>query len=68
VDPNDPRLKSWGIALGVVVALLALVDTVVLEGEHVASASIGLQADSEPGIIQVSRPVVPPGLVGHPRV
>jgi len=56
LDANDPRLKTWGIALGVVVVTLALVDLVVLKGEHVASASIDLRADSSPGILEIVHP------------
>jgi hypothetical protein len=56
MDAADPRLKAWGIALGVLVVVLALVDMVVLKGEFVSSASISLQPDTSPGIIEISRP------------
>jgi len=56
MDPADPRLKGWGIALGIVFFSLAMVDFVALKGEHVASANVSLRADSSPGVIDVSRP------------
>lgn len=59
MDAADPRLKTWGIALGVLFAALALVDLVVLKGEHVASVSVDLSTEAAPGVIEVSRPGEP---------
>jgi hypothetical protein len=56
MDPHDPKLKTWGVVLGAVVAMLALVDVVVLRGERVASATVNLQAGSPPALLAITRP------------
>jgi hypothetical protein len=58
MEEIDPKLKKWGIALGVLLLSLSLIDLVVLKGEHVASGSASLRADSEPLVITISRPRV----------
>lgn len=52
----DPTLKARGIALGVVVVALALVDLVVLKGDPVASGTLSLRPDSEPFAVMVTQP------------
>ena len=59
MDGIDPRLKNWGIALGLMVAALGLLDTIALKGDQVASASIRLQSDTEPGTLQIASPGQP---------
>jgi hypothetical protein len=51
---HDGRAKGWTIALGLAVALLALVDLIALRGEQVASATARLSA-SDPATIEISR-------------
>jgi hypothetical protein len=56
MDPHDPKLKTWGVVLGVVVAALALLDLVALRGERVASATVSLQEGSGPVRLAITRP------------
>ena len=51
---HDGRAKGWAIALGLAVALLALVDLIALQGEQVASATARLSA-SDPVTIDIFR-------------
>ena len=51
---HDGKAKGWAIALGLAVALLALVDLIALQGEQVASATAMLSA-SDPATIEISR-------------
>ena len=51
---HDGKAKGWAIALGLAVALLALVDLIALQGEQVASATARLSA-SDPATIEISR-------------
>jgi hypothetical protein len=51
---RNSKMKGWTIALGVAVALLALVDFVALQGEQVASATVRLSASS-PATVDISR-------------
>lgn len=52
--PHGRRVKGWTLALGAAVALLALVDLVVLQGERVATATVRLSA-RDPATIEISR-------------
>ena len=56
MDEIDPKLKRWGIALGVLVLALALVDFVVLKGDSVGGGSVSLRADSPPLVLTITRP------------
>lgn len=52
----DSRHQKWGIALGVIVFGLALLDVVALKGEVVAGGSVNLAAESEPLVLTIDRP------------
>ena len=56
MDPNDPRIRRGGLALGVLVVALALVDSIALRGDPVMSGSASLRPDSSPVQIDVTRP------------
>lgn len=56
MDQLDPKLKNWGIAIGVLVMALGLVDLVVLKGESVGGGTVSLRADSTPLVLQITRP------------
>lgn len=51
----DPKLKTWGIAIGVLVMVLALVDFVALKGESVGGGSVSLQAEATPLALSITR-------------
>jgi hypothetical protein len=48
------RVKGWGIAIGVGVAALALVDFVALRGDTVDTATVYLRS-SDPAVIEITR-------------
>ncbi len=56
MDPNDPKIKTWGMVLGGVVLALALVDSVALRGDTVASCSLSLREGSSPEVLAITRP------------
>lgn len=56
MEIDAARLKTWGMALGCVVALLALVDSVALRGELVDTTSVRLSSGTAPGTIAVREP------------
>ncbi len=51
---RERSVKTWALALGVAVALLALVDMIALQGERVGSTTTRLSAH-HPAIIEISR-------------
>ena len=55
MDEIDPKLKTWGIALGIAVFALVGVDFVVLKGENVASGRVSLRSDSAPVLLSISQ-------------
>ena len=52
----DSRHQKWGIALGVLVVGLALIDLVALKGEFVAGGTVNLADRSEPLVLTIDRP------------
>jgi hypothetical protein len=56
MDEIDPKAKTWGLALGIVIFGLVMVDFVVLKGERVASGSVSLRSSSTAAVLSISRP------------
>ncbi len=55
MEIEDAALKKWGIGIGLGVVLLAGIDMVALEGQHVTSGSADLRDDSPPLVLRIDR-------------
>jgi len=56
MDEIDPKLKTWGIVLGIAFFALAGLDFVVLKGDSVGGGSVDLRPDAAPLVLTITRP------------
>jgi hypothetical protein len=56
MNESNPKLKAWGIALGLVMFAIVSLDFVILKGDPVASGRLSLRADSEPLELSITQP------------
>ena len=55
MEIDEGKLKTWGIALGVLLVAIVGVDYVALKGERVASGSTSLRSDAQPAVLNIQR-------------